>query len=47
MKQMKFMERIPGPLASIYEKASRLVIDNYYSQVAEEVVAKLKKRNSF
>jgi ubiquinone/menaquinone biosynthesis C-methylase UbiE len=32
------IERIPGPLASLYEKASRLVIRSYYSQVAEEIL---------
>ncbi len=32
-------ERIPGVLASSYEKASRLVIEGYYSQVADEIVA--------
>ncbi len=33
------IERIPGPLASLYEKASRLVIKTYYSQVAEEILS--------
>jgi len=33
------IERIPGPLASLYEKASRLVIRTYYSQVAEEILS--------
>ena len=44
MKQMKQwikIERIPGPLASCYEKASRLVIGTYYSRVAEEIVSVL------
>jgi len=36
------IERIPGPLASIYEKATRMVIDSYYGQVAEEVVSNLR-----
>lgn len=33
------IERIPGPLAPLYEKASRLVIKTYYAQVAEEISA--------
>jgi ubiquinone/menaquinone biosynthesis C-methylase UbiE len=37
-----YIERIPGFLASVYEKATRLVIDSYYSQVADEVVTHLK-----
>ena len=37
------MERIPDPLASVYEKATRLVIESYYSQVAEEVVSRFKE----
>ena len=35
------IERIPGPLASSYEKATRLAIDGYYRQVAEEIVSSL------
>ncbi len=35
-------ERIPGLLASAYEKASRLVVAGYYSQVADEIVAGFK-----
>jgi ubiquinone/menaquinone biosynthesis C-methylase UbiE len=38
----KVIERIPGPLASIYEKATRMVIDSYYGEVAEEIASKLK-----
>jgi ubiquinone/menaquinone biosynthesis C-methylase UbiE len=37
------IERIPAPLASLYEKATRLVIESYYSQVAEEVVSRFKE----
>lgn len=33
------IERIPGPLAPLYEKASRLVIKTYYTQVAEEFLS--------
>jgi ubiquinone/menaquinone biosynthesis C-methylase UbiE len=36
------IERIPGVLASAYEKATRLVIDTYYCKVAKEVVAHLE-----
>jgi ubiquinone/menaquinone biosynthesis C-methylase UbiE len=39
MKQWIRIERIPGPLASSYEKASRMVIDTYYSKVAAEIVS--------
>ena len=39
MKRRFTIERIPGPLASLYEKASRLVIKTYYSQVAEEILS--------
>ncbi len=41
MKQWIKIERIPGVLASAYEKATRQVIDSYYRQVAEEIVAHL------
>ena len=36
------IERIPSPLASSYEKATRMVISSYYGPVAEEIVAGLK-----
>ena len=39
MKQWIKIERIPGVLASSYEKATRMVIAAYYSQVAEEIVS--------
>ena len=39
MKRRFTIERIPGPLASLYEKASRLVIKTYYSHVAEEILS--------
>jgi ubiquinone/menaquinone biosynthesis C-methylase UbiE len=41
MKQWFKIERIPGVLASAYEKATRLVIDTYYCEVAKDVVAHL------
>lgn len=41
MKRWIKIERIPGVLASAYEKATRLVIASYYSRVAEEIVAHL------
>jgi len=40
MKRRFTIERIPGPLASLYEKASRLVIKTYYAQVAEEILSR-------
>ena len=43
MKGRFTIERIPGPLASLYEKASRLVIKNYYSQVAEEILSSFRQ----
>lgn len=39
MKQWIKIQRIPGVLASSYEKATRLVIEGYYSQVADEIVS--------
>lgn len=42
LKQRTIIERIPGPFASLYEKATRMVIASYYGQVAEEIVAFLK-----
>ena len=39
MKRRFTIERIPGPLASLYEKATRLVIKSYYAQVAEEILS--------
>jgi len=42
MKQWIKMERIPGVLASSYEKATRMVIEAYYGQVAEEIVSNFK-----
>jgi ubiquinone/menaquinone biosynthesis C-methylase UbiE len=39
LKRRFTIERIPGPLASLYEKASRLVIRSYYSRVAEEILS--------
>jgi ubiquinone/menaquinone biosynthesis C-methylase UbiE len=43
MKCDVFVERIPAPLASIYDKSARMVIKTYYGQVAEEVVSSLKE----
>lgn len=42
MKPRIFIEKIPGPFASLYEKATRMVIETYYSQIAEEVVSNLR-----
>ena len=38
MKSWFKIERIPGVLASAYEKATRMVIDSYYRRIAEEIV---------
>jgi len=43
MKQWIKIERIPGPLASSYEKATRLAIDIYYYKVAGEIVSEFKE----
>jgi ubiquinone/menaquinone biosynthesis C-methylase UbiE len=43
MKPWFKYERIPGLLASSYEKASRMVIDGYYSTVADEIVAHIRQ----
>jgi ubiquinone/menaquinone biosynthesis C-methylase UbiE len=43
MKRRVLIERIPAPLASVYEKATRLVIQSYYSGVAEEIVSGFKE----
>jgi len=42
MKPRIIIERVPDFLGSIYEKATRLVVDSYYAQVAEEVVSNLR-----
>ena len=39
MKQWIKIQRIPGVLASSYEKATRLVIESYYSQVGDEITS--------
>ncbi|MEW6667373.1 MAG: class I SAM-dependent methyltransferase [Thermodesulfobacteriota bacterium] len=41
-KRKILVERIPGPFASLYEKATRMVIETYYVPISEEVVANLK-----
>jgi len=38
----KGMARIPGFMASAYNKAAMMVIGSYYSQVADEIVSELK-----
>jgi ubiquinone/menaquinone biosynthesis C-methylase UbiE len=43
MKKWLKIERIPGPLVSSYEKATRLAIDIYYRRVAEEIVSTFKE----
>ncbi len=41
MKQWINIERIPGLLATSYEKATRMAIEGYYSHVADEIVSNL------
>ena len=43
MKPWFKYERIPGPLVSSYAKASRMVIDGYYSQVADEITSYIRQ----
>ena len=43
MKPWFKYERIPGLLASSYEKASRMVIEGYYSQVADEITSNIQQ----
>jgi len=43
MKKWFNIERIPGLLASSYEKATRLAINIYYRGVADEIVSTIKE----
>jgi ubiquinone/menaquinone biosynthesis C-methylase UbiE len=43
MKKWIKIERIPGVLASSYEKATKLAVESYYHQVAGEVVSVFKQ----
>jgi len=43
MNQWIKIERIPGVLASAYEKATRMAIESYYRQVAVEITTHLKR----
>jgi ubiquinone/menaquinone biosynthesis C-methylase UbiE len=43
MNKFLKIERIPGVLASSYEKATRLAIESYYGQVAGEIVSNFKE----
>ena len=43
MKNWIRIERIPGPLAPSYEKATRLAIDLYYTKVADEITASFRQ----
>ncbi len=43
MKSWFKYERIPGLLASSYDKASRMVIDGYYSMVADEITSHIRQ----
>ena len=37
------IERIPAPMASLYGKCSRMVIESYYRRLSEEIVSHLGK----
>jgi len=41
-RQAILIERIPGPFASIYEKATGMVVETYYVPLAEEIVLTLE-----
>jgi ubiquinone/menaquinone biosynthesis C-methylase UbiE len=43
MKAWIKIERIPGVLATAYEKATRMVVESYYRPVAGEIVANLNE----
>lgn len=43
MNKFLSIERIPGVLASSYEKATQLAIESYYCSVAEEIVSYFKE----
>ena len=43
MRRIVLFESIPAPLAPLYEKATRLVIQSYYAPLSEEVVSFLKE----
>jgi ubiquinone/menaquinone biosynthesis C-methylase UbiE len=42
VKRRILIEKIPGPFAGIYEKATRMVIKTYYREVAEEVTSSIR-----
>jgi predicted TPR repeat methyltransferase len=41
-KRKILIEKIPDPFATLYEKATKMVIENYYVPIAVEVVSTLK-----
>jgi ubiquinone/menaquinone biosynthesis C-methylase UbiE len=43
MNKFFSIERIPGVLASSYDKAAQMAIESYYCQVAEEIVSEFKE----
>jgi ubiquinone/menaquinone biosynthesis C-methylase UbiE len=43
MRKWFRIERIPAVLASSYEKATRMVIESYYRQVADEILLEFQK----
>jgi ubiquinone/menaquinone biosynthesis C-methylase UbiE len=43
VKRRVVIERIPAPLASLYEKATRLVIESYYTEIAGEIASRFNE----
>ena len=43
MKGKIIIQRIPGPLAPLYEKATRMAIEGYYRRIAGEIASHLKE----
>jgi ubiquinone/menaquinone biosynthesis C-methylase UbiE len=43
VKDRIILQRIPGPLAPLYEKATRMAIEGYYRRIAGEIASHLKE----
>lgn len=43
MKRKVFVERIPAPFATLYEKATRLAVKTYYGGVADEILNSIRE----
>jgi len=46
MRKKIIGKRMPGSLASVYDKAAKMVIDTYYAPIAEEIITKLSQTGS-